>query len=164
VILNKTTIFGLNRPIYISVYAQTQVSFELKISAVYSPTYNEKLETAEPLTDSVASYKYFENEYQEAFYSFYPWWTGKENRTMIFVGDVIFNQIFFYLQKDEYPFFYLTEYSDKDDVIVVSPNDSKYDLHGQYYIRVRPDFALYDLISKRQYIFNFFAFSQLPDK
>jgi hypothetical protein len=92
------------------VYAQTQVAYELRISAIYSPTFNERLESAEPLRDSIASYKYFENEYQEAFYSFYPWWTGRENRTMIFVADVIFNQVFFYLQKNDYPFFYLTEY------------------------------------------------------
>jgi hypothetical protein len=30
-------------------------------------------------------------------------------------------------------------------------------------VRVRPDFALYDLISQRQYIFNFYAISQLPN-
>lgn len=46
-----------------SVYAFTQVAYELKFSAVYSPTYNEKLEKAEPLTDSVATYKYFVDEF-----------------------------------------------------------------------------------------------------
>lgn len=29
------------------------------------------------------------------------------------------------------------------------------------YVRARPDFALYDLISSREYIFNFIAFSQV---
>lgn len=40
VILNKTTYFSLNKPIYISIFAYTQVAYELGISAVYSPTYN----------------------------------------------------------------------------------------------------------------------------
>jgi hypothetical protein len=42
--------------------------------------------------------------------------------------------------------------------VAVSP--SEYRVSDTYYIRARPDFALYDLISQRQYIFNFLGFSQ----
>jgi hypothetical protein len=42
-------------------------------------------------------------------------------------------------------------------VIAISP--AKYKLSDSFYIRTRPDFALYDLISKREYIFNFVAFA-----
>jgi hypothetical protein len=86
----------LDDPIYISVYSFVETAYQLSITPVYAPTYNEKLEKAEPLSDSVASYKYFETEYNEAFYSFYPWWPSHENRTIIFFGDVIFNKIYFY--------------------------------------------------------------------
>ena len=46
-------------------------------------------------------------------------------------------------------------------MIALSPFDSSYDLSSVYFLRVRPDFALYDLISSRQYIFNFYAMSQV---
>jgi hypothetical protein len=57
--------------------------------------------------------------------------------------------------------FYLTEYHDNNDIIVLKPNDYSYSIENGYYIRVRPDFQLQDLISKRQYIFNFYIFSQI---
>lgn len=58
--------------------------------------------------------------------------------------------------------FFLTEWKDNNDVVAITPNDPGYDRKNKYYIRVRPDFALYDLISTKQYLFNFYAFSQLP--
>lgn len=53
IILNRTAYFSLNRPIYFSIYAYTQVAYQLEINAVYSPTYNAKLEKAVPLADGV---------------------------------------------------------------------------------------------------------------
>lgn len=41
-------------------------------------------------------------------------------------------------------------------------SDPDYHITGDYYIRLRPDFALYDLMAEREYIFNMFAFSQPP--
>ena len=43
---------------------------------------------------------------------------------------------------------------------MISIYPSQYKLSDGFYIRTRPDFALYDLISKREYIFNFVAFAQ----
>ena len=45
-----------------------------------------------------------------------------------------------------------------NDIIAIP--SSQYSISDTYYIRVRPDFALYDLISQREYIFDFLAFSQ----
>lgn len=33
---------------------------------------------------------------------------------------------------------------------------------GRYFIRLRPDFALYDMISQREYIYNINMFSMQP--
>jgi len=63
---------------------------------------------------------------------------------------------------NHYPNYYLTEFKDHNAFIVLQPNHPRYDTKATYYLRARPDFALYDLISERQYIFNFYAIGQLP--
>lgn len=73
------------------------------------------------------------------------------------MADVVFNNIFFFAKPNDFPQFYTTELQDKNDIIAIS--SSQYKIQDTYYIRVRPDFALYDLISSREYIFNFIAFS-----
>lgn len=83
---------------------------------------------AVPLRDSIAYPNMYMNEFQESFYSFTPWWAGYENRSMIFFGEVIFNKIFFYLSANDYPMFYLTEYKDQNDIIVLNPGDPWYSL------------------------------------
>ena len=35
-------------------------------------------------------------------------------------------------------------------------------MDGSYFIRLRPNYALYDMISKREYMYNMFAFSMPP--
>jgi hypothetical protein len=81
---------------------------------------------------------------------------------MVFVGDVFYNNIFFYMQRNDYPTFFLTDWKDQNDVVALAAGDPGYDRNSKYYLRVRPDFALYDLISQKQYMFNFYAFTQLP--
>jgi hypothetical protein len=44
------------------------------------------------------------------FLSFFPWWAGYENRTIIFFADVIFNNVFFYMKTNDFPQFYTTEF------------------------------------------------------
>jgi hypothetical protein len=61
---------------------------------------------------------------------------------------------------NDYPMFYLTDYKDRNDIISLNYTSPDYSIYNTYYIRVRPDFQLQDLISQRQYIFNFFVFSQ----
>jgi hypothetical protein len=50
------------------------------------------------------------SEYDEVFYSFVPWWAGFENKTIVFFAEVIFNNVFFYMQKNDFPNFYLTDF------------------------------------------------------
>ena len=45
----------------------------------------------------------------------------------------------------------------------MNPWDNGYALTNGYFLRARPDFALYDLISQRQYIFNMYAISQIQN-
>ena len=59
---------------------------------------------------------------------------------------------------NDFPQAFTTDLQDQQDVISIAP--SQYKLTDGFYIRTRPDFALYDLISKREYIFNFVAFAQ----
>ena len=100
----------------------------------------------------------YKQEYEESFFSFAPWWAASENRTIVLLADVWFNNIFFYAKLNDFPQFYSTELQDVWDVIALGPN--QYKVSDGLYIRTRPDFALYDMISQRQYIFDFYAFSQ----
>ena len=59
---------------------------------------------------------------------------------MIFFAEVIFNNIFFHIKTNDYPMFYLSEYKDKNDIIVINPGDPAYSINNGYYIRIRPDF------------------------
>ena len=43
-------------------------------------------------------------------------------------------------------------------MIAIPP--TQYKITDGLYVRTRPDFALYDMISRREYIFDFYAFSQ----
>lgn len=78
------------------------------------------------------------------------------------MADVIFNRVFFYSAWNEFPKHFATTKHDFNDTIVYYGDDPQYKLRGTYYIRLRPDFSLYDLISKRQYIYNMYTFSQTP--
>jgi hypothetical protein len=89
-----------------------------------------------------------QTEDETGFYSFTPWWTGKENRTVVFFADVVFNKVFFYAKWNNYPQHFLTTLHDQKDVVAVYGNDNDYNWRGgRYFIRLRPDFALYDIIS-----------------
>lgn len=44
------------------------------------------------------------------------------------------------MQPNDYPLYYLTNFHDNNDIIVLKPNDPGYDIRNGYYIRVRPDF------------------------
>jgi hypothetical protein len=89
--------------------------------------------------------------------SYFPWWAASEDRTIVFTANVTFNSIFFYAKANDFPQFYTTEYQDQNDIIAIP--SSAYRVTDGFFIRVRPDFAMYDLISQREYIFDFLAFS-----
>jgi hypothetical protein len=76
---------------------------------------------------------------------------------------VIFNKVFFYSQWNDYPKHFLTTKHDQNDTIIYYREEKDYHYkEGSYYIRLRPDYALYDLISSREYMYNMYAFSQPP--
>jgi hypothetical protein len=58
---------------------------------------------ATPLNDSVAVPVEFLQEYQEVFYSYRPWWSAAENRTLVLAADVLFNNVFFYTKPNDFP-------------------------------------------------------------
>jgi hypothetical protein len=151
--------FTLNRPIYIGVYASSMTAYVLKFERTYTLQYQIKLEKATPLQENTPIALQYNEEYEESFFSYFPWWSASENRTMILFADVIFNKIFFYAKLNDFPQFYTTDWLDQNDAIAFKPTD--YSISDGVFIRVRPDFALYDLISKREYIFKFIAFSQI---
>lgn len=109
------------------------------------------------MNEAVAVSKTFLSESEESFFSYFPWWAASEQRTIVFTANVTFNSIFFYAKANDFPQFYTTEFQDRNDIIAIKPN--QYKITDGFFIRVRPDFALYDLISNRQYIFDFYAFS-----
>jgi len=102
------------------------------------------------------------DEYSEGFYSYSPWWSGSENRTIVFLADVIFNNVFLYADWNRYPKHFITTKHDVNDTIAIYGGDEYYRDHGTYFIRLRPDFALYDLLSDREYIYRLYFFSQTP--
>jgi hypothetical protein len=87
------------------------------------------------------------DETGEAYYSFQPWWADYENRTIIFFSDTIFNNIYFFASVADYPIYYDSQWQDFRDIISIKPSDPGYDISNTYYIRIRPDFQLQDLIS-----------------
>ena len=122
VTLQKSENFTLgNKPIYIGVYASTLAVYELKFDAKQSLTYQIKLERATPLVDSLAVPIKYMQEYEESFFSFAPWWSASENRTVVLVADVIFNSIFFYCKLNDFPQAYTTDLQDQRDVIAIYP-------------------------------------------
>jgi hypothetical protein len=79
---------------------------------------------------------------------------------MVFLADVIYNKVFFYAQWNAYPKHFLTTKHDVNDTIVVYGSDEDYHHTGDWYVRLRPDFAMYDLLSEREYIYQMYLFSQ----
>lgn len=152
----------LTQPIYFTVYGNVYSKVLITFEYKFKPTYDEQLEKAIPIGDGEFKYTNIPDEYGERLYSYSPWWSGKENRTSVFLADVIFNKVFFYSRWNAYPKHFYTSKHDFNDTIAIYGNDGDSKHNGSYYIRLRPDFALYDLLSARQYIYNMFAFSQTP--
>lgn len=97
------------RPIYIGVYSSSLSVYELRFERVQSLTYQIKLDRATPLVDSTPLRIMYTQEYEGSFFSFLPWWAESENRMVILLADVIFNNIFFYCKLNDFPQFYTTD-------------------------------------------------------
>ena len=70
IVINKTLNFTLNQPIYISVYANTLTAYQMDIKAILSSAFNQKLEQAVPLLETIPSYQYYVDEFSESFFSY----------------------------------------------------------------------------------------------
>jgi hypothetical protein len=151
-----------SQSIYFSVYGNVYSEVEIAFEYSFAPSYDAELEKAVEVGDGSYAYANIPDEYGERLYSFTPWWSGKENRTSVFLADVLINKVFFYSRWNAYPKHFYTSQHDFNDTIAIYGNDADSHHNGTYYIRLRPDFALYDLLSARQYIYNMFAFSQTP--
>jgi hypothetical protein len=82
----------------------------LKFDATFTLSYQIKLDRATPLVDSAPVPILYTEEYEESFFSFAPWWSASENRSVILVADVIFNNVFFYCKLNDFPQFYTTDW------------------------------------------------------
>lgn len=47
---------------------------------------------------------------EEIKFSYFPWWSASEDRTIVFTANVTFNNIFFYAKANDFPQFYTTEW------------------------------------------------------
>jgi len=160
VVVTRPATGNLAGAYYVGIYTNTISTFKLSVKGGYSPYQDAKLGQATPIFDLTPKYVYMTSEYEQDFYSYRPWWPGSEPREMLFLAQMVFNKIYFYLEHNQYPQQYLTNHTDVDDMIIVDEASPVFSRTGAYFIRCRPDFALYDLISERQYIYNFYAISQ----
>ena len=152
----------LNRKIFFSVFGNTLSEYRVEFEYEFKPTFDERLSLATQLADSSPLHTVLEQERDDRFYSFEPWWTARENRTVVFLADVVFNKIYFYSMWQRYPRSFLADRHDVDDLIAIYGDHEHHHSNGRYYIRLRPDFALSALITDRRYIYNMYAFSQAP--
>lgn len=144
------------------MFARSYVQYEITFEYDLNPDYNELLFTAFQLGEGIPQIEALEDEYEERLYSYAPWWSGRENRTAVFLADVIANNVFFYSEWNEYPKHYATSRHDDDDTITYYGSAEDARQNGTFYARLRPEFALADLLSRRQYVYNMYAFSMAP--
>lgn len=157
---NKNDVF--KNSIFFSVFAETYCQYEVTFEYKFLPEYNQLLEGAQLLGDATYSQTIMPNEFDEKLFAFHPWWSDRENRTVVFFADMIANKVFFYTKFDAYPKHFATSIRDVNDTVAIYGNDKNHFNNGTYYTRLRPDFALADMIADRQYIFNMYAFSMAP--
>ncbi len=100
------------------------------------------------------------SNYDTRFFSFQPWWTESENMTIVFTAQMVFNNIFMFADAEQYPISTMSQWSGKNNTMVIRPGASGYSWESTYYVRVVPNFALYDLLSSKQFIFYYYAFAQ----
>ena len=143
------------------MYGELYSEFELSYSVEYHPTQNEKLTKALPLFESVSAFGNFDDEFGSAFYSYRPWWSMHENKSIVMLADSPLQAVTFYLAMDDYPLVYLTDaeesnqWLDQNEMFSLKPTDKGYSdaegFFGTYYIRVRPAYNIADLLVDTPY-------------
>jgi hypothetical protein len=116
----------LAKPVYFSIFgasaAQVRITFEYE----FKPSYDERLDEAIPIAEGSYIEQTLPDEYAEELYSFAPWWSGHEGRTVILLADVIQNRVFFYTQWNSYPRHFLSTEHDVRDTIAISKDEPDY--------------------------------------
>ena len=72
---------------------------------------------ATPLTENISIFGNFDDEFGSAFYSFRPWWSMHENKTIVLLADSPIQTVTFYLALDDYPLVYLANTEDNNQWI-----------------------------------------------
>jgi hypothetical protein len=149
--------------VYIGVFASSYAQYELSFEYTHQPNFNVELEKAIKIAEFTKSHEIILDEYAAPkLYQYDCWWSGQENRTAAFFADVLVNKVTFYTDWNVYPKHFETALHDTNDSLAVFGSSRYSHYNGTFYIRVRPDFELADLLSRRQYIYDFYAFSMAP--
>lgn len=72
----------------------------------------------------------------------------------------VFNNINLFASADSFPLPSLSTWNGVNNTIVINYNDPSFSRESIFYIKIVPNFALYDLLSNRQFIYNLITFSQ----
>jgi hypothetical protein len=105
----------------------------------------------------------FKKDEDEGFVSFNPYWPESEMSMVVLAAKVNFGNLYFYSSVDQYPRHYLDSIQETNNVITIDPREIPFNSKSTIFTRLRSDFALYDFISKRETIFDFYAFRQRID-
>jgi len=146
------------------VFGNTRTQFFLTFEYETKAEYDSRLEDAVALSEGKYLPVTFTDEYESGFYKFHPWWTVQENRTVVLLADVLINKIYMMSKFNEYPNTLNGAKKDHESAIVIygSKEPTLDTEFGNYFLRALPDFALYDLMSEREYMFNLYSFSMAP--
>lgn len=88
---------------------------------VYHPAQNEKLEKAVALTEQRSIFHETENAYDESFLSYRPWWSQHENKQIVMLADSPHKEVIFYVDLDDYPKVFKTDWLDKSEMFALQP-------------------------------------------
>ena len=122
VILTASVADGpLPTEIFIGVHGVSYAEYELDINFEYHATHNEKLESAFPLHENRSMLHKVDDPYDEAFLAYTPWWSQHEQRSIIMISDSPYKDIVFYVDVDDYPKSYQTDWMARNGMFSLHP-------------------------------------------
>lgn len=105
--------------IYFSAFAETYCQYQITFDYKFVPEYNALLEGARAIGEGQYATANLGSESDEALYSFNPWWSARENRTVGFFADMIANRVFFYTKWNAYPKHFSNSVQDVNDTVAI---------------------------------------------
>ena len=146
---------NLNLPntIYIGVYAVERSQFHIRMTPTYKPTDNRRLTYATPVYDRKALFDEFKTEYDYTLAQFMPWWSGNEDRTVVFLANAVEQKVTFYIAPNDVPTVYSDAWFDDNEIYVIKPDHEGYlqpdpSQGSAYYIRIRANYSLSGFIDR----------------